>query len=106
MIQTSSIVVVHTDWAHRIYNGITGLGLLFTYFPHAHVRAEGLSWQAVVKRIDFVGGGLSITGLVLLSVCTISHRSHHETNRLTASSRYKPVATPTHGYLPTSSAHY
>lgn len=46
--------------------GITALGLLLFYFPHAHVRAEGLSWQAVVKRIDFVGGFLSITGLVLL----------------------------------------
>ncbi|KAK5685652.1 hypothetical protein LTR17_027036 [Elasticomyces elasticus] len=51
-----------------IYNGIVGIGLLFTYFPHAHVRADGLSWQAVVKRIDFAGGALSITGLTLLLV--------------------------------------
>lgn len=50
----------------RIYNGVVCIGLIFFYFPHAHVRAEGLSWQAVVKRIDFVGGALSIMGLVLL----------------------------------------
>ena len=51
-----------------IYNGITALGLLFTYFPHAHVRAEGMSKSAILKRIDFVGGFLSITGLVLFLV--------------------------------------
>ncbi|KAK5725874.1 hypothetical protein LTR15_004064 [Elasticomyces elasticus] len=55
-------------WISLIYNGIVGIGLLFTYFPHAHVRADGLSWQAVVKRIDFAGGALSITGLTLLLV--------------------------------------
>ncbi|KAK5114166.1 hypothetical protein LTR62_002736 [Meristemomyces frigidus] len=55
-------------WISLIFNGITGIGLLFTYFPHAHVRAEGLPWQAVLKRIDFIGGGLSILGLVLFLV--------------------------------------
>lgn len=49
-----------------IYNGIIGLGLLFTYFPHAHTRAEGFSRRSILKRIDFVGGALSITGLTLL----------------------------------------
>lgn len=55
-------------WISLIYNGVTGLGLLLTYFPHAHVRAEGLSARAVIKRIDFVGGTLSITGLTLFLV--------------------------------------
>ena len=52
----------------RIYNSITAIGLLLTYFPHAHVRAEGMSKKAILKRIDFVGGFLSITGLALFLV--------------------------------------
>lgn len=55
-------------WISLIYNGITGLGLLFTYFPHAHVRAEGMSRGAIIRRIDFIGGFLSITGLTLFLV--------------------------------------
>lgn len=53
-------------WCALIYNGIVGLGLLFTYFPHNHTRTEGFSRAAILKRIDFVGGILSITGLTLL----------------------------------------
>lgn len=50
----------------RIYNAIIGLGLLFTYFPEQHTRAEGFSRRAILKRIDYIGGVLSITGLTLL----------------------------------------
>jgi hypothetical protein len=53
-------------WVALTYNGIVGLGLLFTYFPHTHTRAEGFSRMAILKRIDYVGGVLSITGLTLL----------------------------------------
>lgn len=49
-----------------MYNGIVGLGLAFTYFPHNHTRVEGFSRMAIIKRIDFIGGALSITGLTLL----------------------------------------
>jgi hypothetical protein len=57
-------VAILTD--SSIYNGTIGLGLLFTYFPHAHTRAEGFSRRSILKRIDFVGGAISITGLTLL----------------------------------------
>jgi hypothetical protein len=53
-------------WCALIFNGIVGIGLAFTYFPHNHTRAEGFSRMAIIKRIDFVGGALSITGLTLL----------------------------------------
>jgi hypothetical protein len=53
-------------WCALIYNGIVGLGLLFTYFPHNHTRTEGFSRMAILKRIDYVGGILSVTGLTLL----------------------------------------
>ncbi|KAF2099119.1 MFS general substrate transporter [Rhizodiscina lignyota] len=55
-------------WISLIYNGATGLGLAFTYFPHIHARAEGFSYRAILKRIDFMGGFLSITGLTLFLV--------------------------------------
>lgn len=55
-------------WISLIYNGITLIGLAVTYFPHAHVRAEGLSRGAILKRIDFLGAFLSITGLTLFLV--------------------------------------
>ena len=57
-----------TDIQCSIYNGITAIGLLVTYFPHAHVRAEGMSRSAILKRIDFIGGALSISGLVLFLI--------------------------------------
>lgn len=53
-------------WCALMYNGVVGLGLLFTYFPHNHTRTEGFSRKAILKRIDFIGGILSITGLTLL----------------------------------------
>ncbi|KAF2130586.1 MFS general substrate transporter [Dothidotthia symphoricarpi CBS 119687] len=55
-------------WCALIFNGIVGIGLAFTYFPHNHTRAEGFSHMAILKRIDFVGGALSIIGLTLFLV--------------------------------------
>ncbi|KAF3044451.1 hypothetical protein E8E12_010792 [Didymella heteroderae] len=55
-------------WVSLIYNGIVGLGLLFTYFPKAHTRADGFSRRAILKKIDYMGGFLSITGLTLFLV--------------------------------------
>ena len=55
-------------WISLIYNGITALGLLLTYFPHAHVRAEGFSARAILKRIDYLGAVLSILGLAIFLV--------------------------------------
>jgi hypothetical protein len=49
-----------------MFNGIVGIGLLLTYFPQAHNRAKGFSRRAILARIDYVGGVLSITGLTLL----------------------------------------
>lgn len=55
-------------WCALMYNGVVGLGLLFTYFPHNHTRTESFSRKAILKRIDFIGGILSITGLTLFLV--------------------------------------
>jgi MFS family permease len=55
-------------WISLIYNAITAFGLAVTYFPQAHVRAEGFTRMEILKRIDFLGGFLSITGLTLFLV--------------------------------------
>ena len=55
-------------WISLIYNGVTGVGLALTYFPVAHVRAEGFTTKEILKRIDFIGGALSIIGLTLFLV--------------------------------------
>ncbi|KAH9859627.1 hypothetical protein IAQ61_011408 [Plenodomus lingam] len=55
-------------WVSLMFNGIVGIGLAFTYFPHNQTRAEGFSRMAILKRIDYIGGLLSITGLTLFLV--------------------------------------
>jgi hypothetical protein len=55
-------------WISLIYNGLTGLGLAVTYFPVAHVRAEGFSKRQILKRMDLLGAFLSIVGLTLFLV--------------------------------------
>ncbi|KAL4883860.1 fungal trichothecene efflux pump [Aspergillus karnatakaensis] len=58
------------NWRHvgAFCAGWAGLGLIITavfYFPPPRVNSEGLSRAEVIKRIDFVGGFLSIVGLIL-----------------------------------------
>lgn len=55
-------------WISLIYNAVTLVGLAVFYFPHGHRRADGMSRMAVLKRIDYVGGFLSIVGLALFLV--------------------------------------
>lgn len=57
-----------TDSTNSAWNGATLVGLALTYFPHKIARIDGLSRMAVLKRIDYMGGFLSITGIVLLLV--------------------------------------
>ncbi|KAL2820023.1 major facilitator superfamily domain-containing protein [Aspergillus granulosus] len=58
------------NWRHvgAFCTAWSGLAFLITavfYFPPPRVNSEGLSRAEVVKRIDFIGGFLSITGLIL-----------------------------------------
>ncbi|KAL3472342.1 major facilitator superfamily domain-containing protein [Aspergillus californicus] len=58
------------SWRHvgAFCAGWSGLGLIITalfYYPPPRVNSEGLSRSEIIKRIDFVGGFLSIVGLIL-----------------------------------------
>ncbi|KAF1352677.1 hypothetical protein EJ07DRAFT_168801 [Lizonia empirigonia] len=67
-------------WVSLIYNGIVGIGLLLSYFPKAHTRADGFSRRDILKKIDYVGGVLSIMGLTLFLVALNSGGYTHEWN--------------------------
>jgi hypothetical protein len=50
-----------------IYNGIFFVGMLLFYFPDSHLLRKGtVSRRELAKRIDYTGGVLSITGVLLL----------------------------------------
>ncbi|KAI4606403.1 hypothetical protein J4E80_010155 [Alternaria sp. BMP 0032] len=57
-------------WVALIFNAIVGVGLALTYFPQrANTNSDPTySRKAILKRIDYVGGVLSITGLTLFLV--------------------------------------
>jgi hypothetical protein len=57
-----------TAWISLIYNGVTTIGLAIFYHPHNHARAQGYSKKAILAKIDYIGGALSIVGLTLLLV--------------------------------------
>lgn len=40
---------------------------LFFYFPPPRVNSSGLSRREILAQIDFVGGGLSVVGLLLFT---------------------------------------
>lgn len=66
----AQLVAYHSSWRYvgalaGIWNGLGLLCTLFFYFPPPRVNAEGLSKREIISRVDYVGGFLSITGLIL-----------------------------------------
>ena len=53
---------------NRIYNGVALIGIALTYFPERYaVISQATPTRAeTLKKIDYVGGALSIMGLTLL----------------------------------------
>jgi hypothetical protein len=50
----------------RIYNFVAFMGMIVTYFPERHIVLEKESKMATLKKIDWLGAVLSITGITLL----------------------------------------
>jgi predicted MFS family arabinose efflux permease len=48
-----------------VWNGLGFLLTLFFYFPPPRVNSLGKTKQQILKEIDFIGGFLMISGLVL-----------------------------------------
>ncbi|KAF7166210.1 hypothetical protein CNMCM5623_010050 [Aspergillus felis] len=66
----AQLIAAHSGWRYvgAFCGAWAGFGLLatvFFYFPPPRVNSQGLSRREVIGRIDFVGGILSIIGLIL-----------------------------------------
>ncbi|OKL62702.1 hypothetical protein UA08_01438 [Talaromyces atroroseus] len=66
----AQLIAYYSSWRYvGLLAGVwNGLGLLFTllfYFPPARANSQRLSKRAILSNIDFVGGFLSIAGLIL-----------------------------------------
>ncbi|EXJ67400.1 uncharacterized protein A1O5_09413 [Cladophialophora psammophila CBS 110553] len=54
-----------TMWINLMYNALCFVGVLFTYFPESHHRADGIGKIEALKQLDFMGGFLSLSSVVL-----------------------------------------
>lgn len=66
----AQLIAAHSGWRYvgAFCGAWGGFGLLttvFFYFPPPRVNSQGLSRREIIKRIDFLGGFLSISGLIL-----------------------------------------
>ncbi|OJJ04935.1 hypothetical protein ASPVEDRAFT_137641 [Aspergillus versicolor CBS 583.65] len=66
----AQLIADASSWRHvgAFCGAWSALGLLITalfYFPPPRVNSEGLSRAEIISRVDFVGGFLSIVGLIL-----------------------------------------
>ncbi|KIY02373.1 uncharacterized protein Z520_02511 [Fonsecaea multimorphosa CBS 102226] len=64
-------------WLCVIWNAVWFTGIAITYFPKSQTRARGVSRRAALKRIDYIGGLLSIIGLVLFLIALQAGGSSH-----------------------------
>lgn len=66
----AQLIAYHTSWRYvgalcAAWNGVGLLMTMFFYFPPQRVNSKGLNRVEIVSKIDFVGGFLSISGMVL-----------------------------------------
>ena len=66
----SQLIAAHSTWRNcgALCGAWAALGLIMTiffYFPPPRVNSQGLSKKDIVRQIDFVGGILSISGMLL-----------------------------------------
>lgn len=64
------LIASHTTWRYvGLFCGLWSfIGLVITavfYFPPPRVNSQGLTKKEVIAQIDFVGGFLSIVGMIL-----------------------------------------
>lgn len=69
-VMWAQLIAYHSNWRYvgllaGIWNGLGLLCTLFFYFPPPRTNTQGLSKREIISNIDFVGGFLSISGLIL-----------------------------------------
>lgn len=68
----AQLIASHSSWRYcALFCALWALtGLILTavfYFPPPRTNSEGLSRREILRRTDFVGGGLSVSGMILFS---------------------------------------
>jgi MFS family permease len=68
----------HTNWRYVgiivcVWNGIGFFLTLFFYFPPPRINSMGKSRAEIIREIDYIGGFLSISGMVLFMVSSYGH---------------------------------
>ncbi|KAK5090250.1 hypothetical protein LTR05_000421 [Lithohypha guttulata] len=58
----------YSIWICLIWNALAWIGIAVFYFPESQTRAHGRSTSDLLKKIDYLGGSLSIAGLTLFLV--------------------------------------
>jgi hypothetical protein len=66
----AQLIASHAGWRYcgaliGAWNAVGLFGTLFFYFPPPRPNSRGLSRREVIAEIDFVGGFLSIVGMIL-----------------------------------------
>jgi MFS family permease len=66
----AQLIAYHSNWRYiGLFCGLWAfIGLVMTavfYFPPPRVNSMGLSRREIIEQIDFVGGFLSIAGMIL-----------------------------------------
>lgn len=66
----AQLIASHAGWRYctllcGIWAAIGFFGTLFFYFPPPRPNSRGLSRKEIISEIDFVGGALSITGMIV-----------------------------------------
>jgi hypothetical protein len=69
-VMWAQLIAYHSNWRYvgllaGIWNGLGLICTVFFYFPPKRENSQGLSKKEIISRIDFVGGFLSIAGLIL-----------------------------------------
>jgi len=66
----AQLIASHAGWRYcgllcGIWAAIGFFGVLFFYFPPPRPNSRGLTKKEIINEIDFVGGGLSICGMII-----------------------------------------
>lgn len=66
----AQLIAYHSTWRYcglicGVWAAIGFLLTLFFYFPPPRVNSKGLSTKEIILQIDFLGGFLSISGMIL-----------------------------------------
>lgn len=69
-VMWGQLIAYYSNWRYvgafcGAWNGFGLLATLIFYFPPPRINSKGLSKMEIVRRVDYIGGFLSISGLIL-----------------------------------------